>query len=213
MIPPGSPNRPCHRQRDGGEMRAGGMPADIKAVAVAAKARSVFVHPGNGAAHLIGHREQAAAGILHADEIGRDVMRPGANEHLRRRRVIFREPRPPRAAMDEDEHWRGSGAVGPENVELFDLRRTIGPAQRWADAPARPLAVADPAVTQLLDVRLIGGLIIGGVEFRLRVVQKDPWFILRRLRPGLVPGRAVDACLAHSADTITDGTGQSTCRS
>jgi len=31
----------------------------------------------------------------------------------------------------------------------------------------------------LLDVRLIGGLVIGGVEFRLRVVQIDERLALR----------------------------------
>src|SRR5205807_9998654 len=57
--------------------------------------------------------------------------------------------------------------------------RTVTQAQRRPDALAGASAVCDPAVTQLLDVRLIGGLVIGGIEFRLRVVQINERLALR----------------------------------
>jgi hypothetical protein len=178
-IPPlirsaGRPNRfgQIGGQRHRREMGARGMAADIEAVGVAAEARRVAVDPGDRTADLIGHRKQAAIGILDPDKIGHDVMRAGADEHLGRRRIGLGQTRPPRAAMDEDKD-RGGVAVGTEDVQLLDRARAIGQPQRRADAGAGPLAVAGPTVPQLLDVRLIGGLVVGGVELRLGVVQKN----------------------------------------
>ena len=86
------------------------MAADIDPVRVAAEARGVAVDPGDRAADLLGHREQAAAGILHRGEIRRDEMRPGAHEHLGRRGILVRRAGAPRAAVDEDEDRRRAGA-------------------------------------------------------------------------------------------------------
>ena len=84
--------------------------------------------------------------------------------------------------MDKDKDRRAAAIgipIGAEEVELLDLGRAVRQAQRRPDALAGAFAVGDPAVTQLLDVRLIGGLVIGGIEFRLRVVQIDERLALR----------------------------------
>src|SRR5947208_16075530 len=152
------------------------MAADIDPLAIAAKACGIFVDPGDRAANLLGNREKAAAGILYPDKIRHDVMRAGAGEHLGRRGIGLGRPRPPGAAMDKDKDRRAAAIgipIGAEEVELLDLGRAVRQAQRRPDALAGAFAVGDPAVTQLLDVRLIGGLVIGGIEFRLREVQID----------------------------------------
>src|SRR5204863_216276 len=100
------------------------MAADIDPLAVAAKACGIFVDPGDRAANLLGHREKAAAGILHPDKIRHDVMRAGAGEHLGRRGIGLGRPRPPGAAMDKDKDRRAAAIgipIGAEEVELLDL--------------------------------------------------------------------------------------------
>ena len=67
-----------------GQMRARGTAGNIDAARVAAEARGILVHPGDRAAHLLGHRHQAAAGVDHVDEVGHDEMRAGMHEQLGR---------------------------------------------------------------------------------------------------------------------------------
>src|SRR5262245_18676615 len=47
------------------EMAARGVTGDEDAVRIAAKARGVAVYPSDGAAHLLSHRQQTAAHVLH----------------------------------------------------------------------------------------------------------------------------------------------------
>ena len=107
--------------------------------------------------------------------------------------------------MDKDENRRGI-AVRTENVELLDRARAIRPAQRQADALAGALAVARPAVSQLLDVGLISRLIIGGVELGLIVIEKDARPFLMRRRPQPTGSRhSPDDRFAHSAGCCAYG--------
>src|ERR1043166_9818639 len=143
-------------------MRAGGMAADVDPLAVTTKARGIFVDPGDGAANLLGHGEEAAGGILHPDKIGHHVMRAAANEHLGRRGIGFGRARPPRAAMDKDKDRRPATAripIGAENIDLLDLGRSVRYAERRPDAPAGALTIGEPAVTPLVDVRPVGSLV------------------------------------------------------
>src|SRR5260370_2173090 len=70
--------------------------------------------------------------------------------------------------------WRRRRRVGAKYGEPRDLAGPVGMARWRADAGPGPLAVADPAVAQLLNVGLVGRLIVGGVKLRLGVVEKDP---------------------------------------
>src|SRR5580693_554969 len=149
------------------------MPAEVNSARIATEARRAAIDPGDRAAHLVGNREQAAAHILHPGKIRHDIVRAGAGEHFRRRGIGPGRPGTPCAAMDEDDYRGRRRSLGPKNVELLDLARPVGAAERRADAGAGALALAHPAVPQLLDVRLVRRLIVGGVELRLRVVQKD----------------------------------------
>src|SRR5438874_2534792 len=141
-------------------MRTGGLTADIDPIAVAAEARGVLIDPGDGAAILVGHREQAAADILHPGEIGRDVMRPGPHEHFGGGVVVRRLAAGPGAAMNEHEYRRPL-ARGSEDVELLDLGGAVGYAPRLAEAEAGARAVARPTLPELHDVGLIDLLIVG----------------------------------------------------
>src|SRR4051794_24299535 len=174
-------------------MRTGGLTADIDPIAVGAKARGVLVDPGDGAANLVGHRQQAAADILHPGEIGGDVMRPGAHEHFGRGVVVRRLAAGPGAAMNEHEYRRPL-ARGSEDVELLDLGGAVGDSPRLAEAAAGARAVARPTLPDLYDVRLIDLLIVSRVELDLVVIEKDERPLLVRRRPamGLDPRRRQD---------------------
>ena len=150
---------PLGDQRDAAEVTAGGMAADIDALGIAAEAFGILVDPGDGAADLRHQHAEVAASGLHPDEVERDVMRPGIDEHLRRKTGILRRAPAPRAAMhvNEDRRARLAGAI---DIELFDIGRTIGHAPRRADARPRGLADAGEALGDLSDERLIGHLIV-----------------------------------------------------
>ena len=150
---------PLGDQRDAAEVAARGMAADIDALGIAAKAFGILVDPGDGAADLRRQHAEVAANGLHPDEVERDVMRPGIDEHLRRKPGILRRAPAPRAAVhvNEDRRARLAGAI---EVELFDIGRAIGRAPRRADARPRGLAAAGEASGDLSDERLIGHLIV-----------------------------------------------------
>src|SRR5258707_589339 len=144
-------------------MRARRMAANIEAVRVGAEARSIAVDPADRPADLIGHWEQIATDILHPSEIRHDVMRAGAHEHLRRRCIMLCQSALPRTAMDEDKN-RCVRARRAEHVELLDRSRAVGMPLGFADAGASTCAVALAPLPDLLDIRLIHALVIGGVE-------------------------------------------------
>ena len=78
----------------------------------------------------------------------------------------------PCAAMDEHEDRR-LGAPRAEDVELLDLALAIGEALGQAQPLARRLAAGDAARGELRLVGRVGGLIVGGVELALRIVEID----------------------------------------
>src|SRR5262245_65190672 len=52
------------------EMAARGVAGDEDAVRIAAEARGVAMYPSDGAAHLLSHRQQTGAHVLHPGEVG-----------------------------------------------------------------------------------------------------------------------------------------------
>src|SRR6201982_1059505 len=96
------------------------MTAYVDSVGIASEARGVLVDPGDAAAYLRRHHAEVPARLLHRNEVQCDVMRPGIDEHLGGIAVLFRGAHEPVSAMDEDEDRR-IGAVGPVNIELFNL--------------------------------------------------------------------------------------------
>src|SRR5438552_813713 len=155
--------------------------AHMDPVGVATEALGVFVDPGDGAADLVGHREQAAAEILHPGKIGGDVMRPSPHEHFGRGVVVRRFAAGPGAAMNKHEYRRPL-ARGSEDVEPLDLGGAVGDARRLAEAAAGARAVARPALPDLHDVGLIDLLIVSRVELDLVVIEKDERPLLVRRR-------------------------------
>src|SRR2546425_4387463 len=111
--------------------------------------------------------------------------RPGPKQNLAQRnwRQHERTTRPetrsssrPRGAtrpMDEDVDWRVE-MLGPLDVEYLNGGGAIGVALRCAQPRPHGFAVSGPAFDDLLQVRRIDALIIGGVELRLVHVQPHP---------------------------------------
>ena len=84
-------------------------------------------NPGDRPTHLLGHREQAPAGVRDTGEVGDDVVRASADEHLGRRRIALGVTAKPRTAVDEDEDRRVR-LGGAKKVELLDPALAIGAA-------------------------------------------------------------------------------------
>src|SRR5262249_56347907 len=73
---------PVGDERDGSQMRAGGTAADVEPVRSGAEGGGILVDPGNGASHLGGHRAKVAACLLDVDEVDRNEIRAGVDEHF-----------------------------------------------------------------------------------------------------------------------------------
>src|ERR1700728_4704528 len=101
------------------------MRRNIKALAVAAEFFGVTPGPGDGAADLLIHRQQVAAGLIDIDEVDKHRMRAGAGKRLGLERIIGRLVAAPGAAVNE----KIDGSVrrgAPENVELLVFALAIG---------------------------------------------------------------------------------------
>src|SRR6476619_4941239 len=135
------------------------MAAYVDSVRIASEARSVLVDPGDTATYLRRHHAEVPAHLLHRNEVQRDVMRPGIDEHLGGIAVLFCETQEPVPAMDEDEDRR-IGAVSSINIELFNLSWSVCSTLRRADAGAHGLTVASETIRDLPDVRFVVHLIV-----------------------------------------------------
>ena len=115
------------------------MRRNVKSLAVAAELIRVAPGPGDGAANLLIHRQQIAAGLIDIDEVDEDGMRAGARERLGLERVIGRLVAAPGAAMDEQIDGRVRRGTA-ENIELLVLARSVSDALRRSEDGARPFA-------------------------------------------------------------------------
>src|SRR6516225_3797981 len=150
---------------------------EIKPIAVAAKPIGISERPADGAPHLLGQRKQAAAGVIHFDEIEHHEVGAGVRERLGEKAVVGCGAGTPRAAMDKDRNrarWLRAPACGCGiDVEAFDRRRSIGKAFGLADPRPHCRAVGDPALRQLIAVRRPDQLIVGVVERALVHIAPD----------------------------------------
>src|SRR5262245_63592618 len=83
-------------------MRTGGMRGEIKSRRIAAEHIRVLIDPSDGAAHLLDHRKQAAAGLLDIGEVEDDEMRAGAHKRLGEAGIVGGPIGTPRTAVNEN---------------------------------------------------------------------------------------------------------------
>src|SRR6516165_8317361 len=120
------------------------MGREIKPRGIAAEAWGIAVDPGDGAAHLLDHRKQVSAGVVHIRKVENYVVGAGFYERFGQKRVIGTAIGPPRATVDENVHRR-IRRFGAVDVELLDLARPISHALRKPKYGARFLAVGNTA--------------------------------------------------------------------
>jgi len=77
--------------------------------------------------------------------------------------------------VQEDDD-RPAGALGLEDVELFDLGRAVGQAQCGRQVTARLGAELAAPQVERIHVGRVGSLVVGGVERFLVVVEVDLGF-------------------------------------
>src|ERR1700741_3893105 len=143
----------------------------VDSLGIASEARGVLVDPGDTGTYLRRHHTEVPARLLHRNEVQCDVVRPGIDEHLGGIAVLFCGTHEPVAAMDEDED-RSVGAVGPINIELFNLSRSVCDTPRRTDPGAHGLTVAGESIGDLRDERFVVHLIVCGIEFELVVIHE-----------------------------------------
>src|SRR5215471_2787464 len=152
-------------------MSARGMAPDEDTLRIATEARGVLVDPSYASPYLRGHHPEVPAGLFDGNKVQRHIVRPSTDKHLGRvAEILCRAPQPV-ASMDEDEDRR-IGAVGPVNVEFFDLGWSVGFAPRGADAGACCVAVAAKAIAHLSDEGFIIQLVVRRIEFELVVIHE-----------------------------------------
>src|SRR5215472_15690161 len=83
--------RPIGGEDHAREMAARGVAGDEDAIRIAAKAHGVAVYPSDGAAHLLSHRQQTAAHVLHPGEVGYHAVCPSMQEQLGCKGVVLGE--------------------------------------------------------------------------------------------------------------------------
>src|SRR5262249_25530966 len=76
----------------------------VKPIAVAAKLIGIAETPADGAPPLFGVRKQAAAGVVHFDEIEHNEVGAGMHERFGEKAVVRCGAGAPGAAMDKDHH-------------------------------------------------------------------------------------------------------------
>src|SRR5262249_22633804 len=152
---------------------------EIEPIAVAAKLIGIAEHPADGAPHLLGHRKQAAAGVVHFGKIQHHEWGAGVTERAGEKAVVGCGAGTPRAAMDKDRN-RASCLRAPArgcriDIEALDRRHSIGEAFGLAEPRPHRRAVGDPPLRQLIAVRRPDELIVGVVERTLVHVAPDQW--------------------------------------
>src|SRR5262249_42067777 len=147
------------------------MASYVNSVGIAAEARRVFVDPRNAATYLRRHHGKIATCLLYRNKGEGDVVCPGIDKHLSWVAVLLGRAYQPVPAMDEDEDRRIGGAAAIK-IELFDLGWSVRRALR-CDAGAHGLAVTRKTLRNLCDERLVGHLILLGIELHLVVIHED----------------------------------------
>src|ERR1700761_4063179 len=112
------------------------MRRDEETLTVAAETLGVAPGPGDGAAHLLIHRKQIAAGLLHIDEIENDRMRAGTHQRFGLQVIIGPFVAPPSPAVNENVDRRAPALRQrrAEDIEPLVFARSVGDALRRAQA-------------------------------------------------------------------------------
>src|SRR5262249_14419211 len=164
---------PIRYQRNAGKMGSGGMAREVETVWIAAKPSGISIDPCDGATHLIGHRHEVPVGLFNRYEIDRDKDRAGLHKHFGRIGGVLGRAAAPCAAVDKDLD-RCIAARSLVDVELLDLRRTIGDTLGLKASPCRFAPQHAPSA----DMRLVGcpdALIVRVIELLLVHVEPDAW--------------------------------------
>src|SRR6266446_3451530 len=100
---------PVGHQRDAAQMTTRRMPADIEPVRVTAETCGILVSPDDPATYLLRHHAQVAVCGLNRNDVERNEVRTGIDEHFGSVCVVLGLSAEPCAAMDEHKN-RGIGA-------------------------------------------------------------------------------------------------------
>ena len=161
------------------------MAREIKRIGLAAEGAGVAVDPADCAAHLLDHWKQAAAGLVHIDEVRKHDMRPGLDVRLGQEGVVEGMAVAPGAAVNEHEDRRVR-PLGTEDMKLLDVGRPISGRLRSSQDLERQFAGGPATLRQGALIERVDGLVVGVVELLLvHVEPNDRSLDMRRRRAAL----------------------------
>src|SRR5262249_16910804 len=158
------------------------------------------VDPGDAATHLFRHDAEITASLLYWNEVKRNVVRAGIDNHFGWKCVILGLSTKPSPTVNEYKD-RCFGTFRSINVELLKSRRAIRFAHWLPDATADRLAGGAQALDDFQPQGRIEGLVIGCVEFHLVHIHPNERTLLVGWRPNPALLRECGCCNHRSGTT------------
>src|SRR5262245_2333381 len=105
-------------------MSARGVSPDKEAVRITLEFVSTSIDPGDSATHLLSHNTEIAVSLLYCNEVKRDIVCAGIDNHFGWKRVILCLSTKPSPTVNhhKDRCLRAFRAI---NIEFLDGRRAI----------------------------------------------------------------------------------------
>src|SRR6516225_4830180 len=115
------------------------MTVDIQAVTITIEFVSMSVDPGDAATHLFRHDAEITGSLLYWNEVKRNIVRAGIDNHFGWKCVILCLSTQPSPTVNhhKDRRFRALRAI---NIEFLNCRRVISLAHGLPNASAHCLA-------------------------------------------------------------------------
>src|SRR5215470_1947551 len=117
------------------KMSTRGMPPDIEAVTITVEFVSIFINPGDSAKHLFSHNAEITVSLLYCNEVNRNIVRAGIDNHFGWEGVVFCLSNKPSPTVNhhKDRCLRAFCAI---DIQFLNGRRAIRLAHWLSDASA-----------------------------------------------------------------------------
>src|SRR5262245_42244979 len=116
-------------------MSTRGVPRDIEALTVTIELVSISINPGDSAKHLLSHNAEITVSLLYGNEVNRNIVRAGIDNHFGREGVVLCLSHKPSPTVNhhKDRCLRAFRAI---DIQFLNGRRAIRLAHWLSDATA-----------------------------------------------------------------------------
>src|SRR5215468_710729 len=120
------------------EMAARGVPPDIEVVTITIEFVSISINPGDSATHLLSHNTEITVSLLYCNEVKRNIVRTGIDNHFRWEGVVLCLSNKPSPTVNHHKD-RCLEAFRAIDIQFLNGRRAIRLAHWLSDATAHCL--------------------------------------------------------------------------